>query len=136
MSVDRYTQKAHIKAAEGRRVIAEVNRLAADIGRCERTITSVAADLNSVNAKYQGTRNTRDEVEYLKVLLDCAKRKLAWEKQIVSLKKRAPALLESMSKVMNDSDHPPTDELKTQMLNALQSIQGALERLQAVETVA
>ncbi len=92
------------------------------------------ADLNEVNAKNQGTRNTREEVEFLKVLLDCAKRKLAWEKQISSLKKRAPALLESMTGIMNDHDHPPTEELKAEMLHALQLIQSALARLQALET--
>ena len=134
VSVNRYAQKAHVKAAERQRVLAEVNHLARDIGRCERTIASVLADLNLVNAKYQGTRNTREEVEFLKVLLDCAKRKLAWEKQIASLKRRAPALLESMAKVMNDRDFPPTEELKTEMLHALHLVQSALERLQALET--
>jgi len=133
MSVDRYTQKAHIKAAEGRRVIAEVNRLAADIGRCERTITSVAADLNSVNAKYQGTRNTRDEVEYLKVLLDCAKRKLAWEKQLASLQKRTPAVLEKMAALLNDPQNPPADQTRVEILQALQKVQNAMARLQGIE---
>jgi hypothetical protein len=134
MTVDRYTQRAHVKAAERRRILVEVNQLATDIARCERMIGSVLTELNSVNAKYQGPRTTRDEVQFLKVLLDCAKRKLAWEKQIASLKRRAPAVLDNMTKIMNDTDHPPTDELKTEMLQALQSIQAALERLQAVET--
>ena len=107
--MNRYTEKANIKAAERRRVLAEVNQLAVNIGRSERTIASVMADLNMVNAKYQGTRNTREEVEFLKVLLDCAKRKLAWEKQISSLKKRAPALLESMTGIMNDQSGPSAE---------------------------
>ncbi len=93
-------------------------------------------DLNAINAKYQGTRNTREEVEFLEVLLDCAKKKLAWEKQISSLKKRAPALLESMTGIMNDPDHPPGDELKSEILRSLQAIQSALGRLQALETSA
>lgn len=134
MSVNRYIEKANIKAAERRRVLTEVNQLAASIERCERTIASVMADLNVINAKYQGTRTTREEVEFLEVLLDCAKKKLAWEKQITSLKKRAPALLESLAGIMNDRDHPPTEELKTEMLHSLQSIQSALQRLQAMET--
>lgn len=132
--MDRYTQKANIKAAERRRILAEVNQLATDIARCERTIGSVVTELNSVNAKYQGPRTTREEIEFLKVLLDCAKRKLAWEKQIASLKRRAPAVLDDMTKIMNDTDHPLTDELKTEMLQALQSVQGALQRLQAIQT--
>jgi hypothetical protein len=133
MSVERYTQTAHIKAAERRRVLGELNQLAADIGRCQETIESVMAELNSVNTKYQGERSTKQEVEYLTILLACAKRKLAWEKQIASLKKRAPALLESMAKIMNDREHPPTEELKAEMLRALQIVQGALERMNVPE---
>lgn len=136
MSVNRYQQAGNIKAAERRRVLAEVNQLAAGIGRGEQTITSVMGDLNSINAKYQGPRTTREEVEFLKVLLDCAKRKLAWEKQIASLKKRAPALLESMTAIMSDTDHPPGEELKSEMLRSLQAIQSALQRLQSLETTA
>jgi hypothetical protein len=132
--MDRYTQKMSVKAAEGRRVVNEVNRLAADIRRSGETITSVIADMNSINAKYQGPRTTREEVEFLKVLLACAKRKLAWEKQIASLKKRAPALLESMTRIMTDRSHPPAEELQAEMLQALQSIQSALQRLQALES--
>jgi|SRR5579863_316853 len=133
MGVDRYTQRAQIKAAERRRMLAEVNQLANDIGRCEKTITSVLADIGAINAKYQGTRSTQEEIEFLKVLLDCAKRKLAWEKQIASLKRRAPGLVETMSDVMNDEEHPPTEEMKIEMLKALQLIEGALQRLQAAE---
>jgi len=92
------------------------------------------ADLKNINEKYQGTRSTRQEIEFLKVLLDCAKRKLAWEKQIASLKRRAPGLLENMSRTMNDSEFPPPDDLKADMLRALQLVQGAIQRLQALDT--
>jgi hypothetical protein len=130
MAVDRYTERANIKAAERRRIIAAVNQLAADIERCERTVGAVMAELNAVNAKYDGPRTTREEVEYLKVLLECAKKKLSWEKQIASLKRRAPAVVEKMSDIMNDTDHPPSDELKVEMLQVLQAVQAALKRLQ------
>ena len=133
MSVNRYVQQGHIKAAERRRVLAEMQQLAASIARCEETISSVMADLKSANEKFQGDRSTRQEVEYLTILLDCAKRKLSWEKQIASLKKRAPELLERVSKIMKDRDHPPSDELKSEMLRLLQIVQGALERLQGQE---
>jgi hypothetical protein len=125
---------AQVRAAERQRTLAELNQLAVDIGRCERTIASVMAELNAVNAKYQGPRATRDDVEYLTVLLDCAKKKLAWEKQITSLKKRAPNLLESMTRLLTDKDYPPTDAVKDEMLRALQVIQGALERLQGTDS--
>jgi hypothetical protein len=133
MSVERYTQAAHVKAAERRRVLDELKQLAVDIERCQETISSVMAELDATNAKYQGERATRQEVEYLTVLLACAKRKLAWEKQIASLKKRAPALLESMAGIMNDRDHPPTEELKAEMLRSLQIVQAALARFNPPE---
>lgn len=131
---ERYTQKAQVKAAERRRILAELKQLAADIERCERTIGSVMAELNAVNARYQGERSTKQEVEYLTILLECAKKKLAWEKQIASLKKRAPVLLEQMGGIMHDRDFPPTEELKAEMLRSLQIVQGALQRLQVAET--
>jgi hypothetical protein len=133
MSADRLTQRLQIKAAERRKTLGELKELAVDIDRCQETIVSVMAELNSVNAKYQGERSTRQEVEYLTVLLACAKKKLAWEKQIASLQNRAPKLLERMSATMTDPDLPPTEETKAEMLQSLQSVQKALARLQPPE---
>ncbi|MDB6023001.1 MAG: Inhibitor of kappaB kinase gamma-like protein [Pedosphaera sp.] len=133
MSVNRYIQQGQIKTAERRKVLAEVQQLGVSVGRCQETISSVMAELKSANAKYGGERSTRQEVEYLTVLLDCAKKKLAWEKQIASIKKRAPELLERMSKILGDTDHPPADDLKAEMLRSLQIVQGALQSLQAQE---
>jgi|SRR5581483_10460196 len=130
MSADRHTQMAQVRAGERRRLLEELNQLATDIGRCEQTINAVMAQLNAVNTKYQGPRTTRQDVEYLTALLDCAKRKLAWEKDVSSMQKRAPALMESMAKMLNDPDFPPSEESKGDMLRALQAVQAALEKLQ------
>ena len=116
-------------AAEQRQIVSELNALVGDIERCEKTITAVNSELQQLNTKYQGERNTRQDVEYLSGLLDCAKRKLAWEKQIASVQKRTPALLESMQRHMNDPKNPPREEMRLQMLNSLQALQGAMERL-------
>ena len=133
MSAERYTQLYQIKAAEARRALEELNQLASDVERCERTIASVMAELNSVNTKFAGPRTTQQDVEYLTVLLHCAKSKLEWEKKITGLRKRAPVVLESMTKVLNEPDFPPTEEMKGEMLRALQAVQSALERLQACD---
>lgn len=132
MSLDRYTQKVNIKAAEHRKLLEELKQLAVSVERCMDTISGVMAELTAVNSKYQGQRTTRDEVDYLTVLLDCAKKKLAWEKQIGSLRKRSPVLLGELMKALNDKDFPPSEEMKAQMLNSLQAVQGALERLQGI----
>ena len=108
-----------------------MQQLAVSIGRCQETIEGLMAELAAVNAKYEGRRRTtREEVEYLTELLSCAKQKLAWEKQITSLKKRAPDLLKDISKTLSDREFPPTEELKSEMLQSLQIVQTALERLQ------
>ncbi len=132
MSADRHTQMAQVRATERRKLLEELNELAADIGRCEQAINAVMTQLNAVNTQFQGPRTTRQDVEYLTALLDCAKRKLAWEKDVSSMQKRAPALLESMTKMLNDPDFPPSEETKSEMLRALQSVQAALEKLQGI----
>jgi hypothetical protein len=121
-------------AALQRQVILELNEIARDIERSEKIILKLNQDLQSVNAKFQGPRGTREDVAYLTALLECAKRKLAWEKQISSLQKRTPALMERMSAVMHDEQAPPSAEVRDQMLHALQAIQAAMERLQSANS--
>src|SRR5579862_4386691 len=83
--------------AQQQRIIRELNDMVKDIERSEKMILALNRDLQVVNAKFQGPRNTRDDVAYLTSLLECAKRKLAWEKQITSLQKRTPSLMERMA---------------------------------------
>src|SRR5689334_1818144 len=116
--------------AQQQQVVAELNSIVKDIERSEKTILALNRDLQAINQKFQGPRSTRDDVEYLTGLLDCAKRKLAWEKQIASLQKRTPFLMERMSAILHDPKAPPSTEIRQQMLQALQAIQAAMERLQ------
>ena len=112
-------------------VILELNAIVRDIERSEKTILALNRELQAVNTKYQGPRNTREDVAYLTSLLECAKRKLAWEKQISSLQKRTPGLMERMGALLNDPKSPPSADARDQMLHALQAIQAAMERLQS-----
>ena len=121
-------------ANEQRQVISELQTLVKDIERAEKTIVGLKGELESVNSKYQGQRNTREDVAYLTALLDCAKKKLAWEKNIASLQKRTPQVLEKMSKLIHDPQNPPTEESRTNMLGSLQAVQAAMERLQSVHS--
>ena len=121
-------------AAQQQAVVLELNALAKDIERCERTLSTLRAELDMVNSKYAGQRNTREDIAYLTGLLDCAKKKLAWEKQIASLQKRTPALLEKMTAAMNDPRSPMSNDLRAQMLRSLQGIQAAMERLHPTAT--
>ena len=117
-------------AAQQQQVILDLNVLVKDIERSEKTISALKRELERINATYQGPRNTRQDIGYLTGLLECAKKKLAWEKQIASLQKRTPALMERMAGIINDPKNPPSAQMRDQLLQALQAIQSAMERLQ------
>ena len=114
-------------------VIRELETLVKDIERAENTITTLKAELEEVNIKHQGRKTTRDDIAYLQDLLRCANRKLAWEKQIASLQKRTPSIMERMSKLINDPSAPADNAARTAMLASLQKVQAAMERLQGVK---
>lgn len=116
--------------AQQRQIIIELNALVKDIERSEKTISALDRELGEVNSQYRGPRNTRQDIAYLTALLDCAKKKLAWEKQIASLQKRTPVLLEQMAGIMKEQKNPLSPENQAQMLRALQSVQSAMQRLQ------
>lgn len=121
--------------AQQRQVVAELNGIVKDIERCERTITELQTELGAINSRFSGPRNTRQDIEYLTSLLNCAKKKLAWEKNLSSLQKRTPQVLETMTSLLNDPKNPPAEATRSEMLHALQGVQGAMERLQNVQTL-
>jgi t-SNARE complex subunit (syntaxin) len=82
--------------ARQQRALAELQNLARDIERCEKTISDLKAELESINSKHQGRRTTRDDIAYLTDLLRCANKKLVWEKQSASVQKRTPLILETV----------------------------------------
>ena len=116
--------------AEQKSLIADLNGLLKDIERCEQMIMSLKAELERINATFQSPRTTRQDIEYLSGLLACAKKKLNWEKQLASLQKRTPILLEQMTRLLTDPKNPPTEEIRAGMLGVLQGIQTTMERLQ------
>jgi len=120
-------------AGQSRLVIADLQSLVKDIERCEKTMTALKTELAAVNSKYQGPRNTREDIAYLTALLDCAKKKLAWEKNIASLQKRTPDILGKMMSLINDPQNPPPEDTRSQMLSSLQAVQLAMERLQQIK---
>src|SRR6266702_3028849 len=120
-------------AREQREVILQLNALVNDIDRCEKTIAGLKVELDAVNAKHQGRNSTREDIAYLTDLLVCAKKKLAWEKQMASLQKRTPDLMDRITRLMNDPQAPPAEEMRTEMFRALQQVQAAIERLDKVK---
>lgn len=133
MSASKQLKESHRAAQKHLELVAELQELVQDITRCEKTISTLQAELNENNKKFPGQRTTKQDVEFLTALLDCAKRKLAWEKQIASLQKRTPDLLERMSSFLNDPVNPPGNETRVQILEALQAVQATMERLQSID---
>jgi hypothetical protein len=120
-------------ALQQRQTIQELETLVKDIERCEKTITDLKFELEAVNRRHQNRRTTRDDVDYLTDLLKCANKKLVWEKHIGSLQKRTPAVLESVSTVINDPQLPENDPARLVILRSLQTVQAAMARLQMAE---
>ena len=120
-------------AARQQQVILELNGLVRDIERCEKTIIDLKKELDAVNLKHKGRTTTREDIDYLTDLLSCAKKKLTWEKHMASLQKRAPLILESVSTLVNNTQAPPEEQARAQILQSLAAVQGAMERLQNVK---
>jgi len=113
-------------------VAVQLQGLLTSIERAERTISDLKAELQSVNEKHRERRTTQEDIDYLTALLNCAHRKLGWEKQVLSLRKRAPALMQGIVEIMNDPQHPPSEEMCATLLGALQQVKAAMERLETV----
>jgi hypothetical protein len=124
---------AQKSALQQHEVISELDALVRDIERCEKTIGDLQSELARVNSNYPSPRTTRQDIDYLSDLLKCARKKLAWEKQIASLQKRTPVILEKMSGLLNDPKNPPEEKARLEMLQALQRVQATMERLQNVQ---
>ena len=133
MSSLKEQKQAQKSAQDQRQVIAELNSVVRDIERCEKSALELQNDLVAANTQYPSPRSTREDISYLTELLKCANKKLVWEKHMVSLQKRMPALLEKLSAVMNDSQNPPPEEVRAELLRALQGVQAAMERLQTAK---
>ena len=133
MSSIKQIRNAEKSLLQQQQVVLQLNRLIKDIERCDQTILTLQNELAAINSKYPSPRSTPEDVSYLTDLLKCAKKKLGWEKQIASLQKRTPTILETMSRLLNDPQNPPAPDMRTVMLRALQELQAAMERLQSLK---
>ncbi|MEW6157851.1 MAG: hypothetical protein AB1813_10485 [Verrucomicrobiota bacterium] len=114
-------------------VVHDLETLVKSIERCEKTILDLQAELVAVNSKHQDRKTTQQDIAYLNDLLRCAHQKLSWEKQVASLQKRVPVLLERIGALNNDPKHPPDEAMRGAMVRALQAVQAAMEKLQQVK---
>lgn len=109
----------------------DLERILKGIERSEDLLTSLRIEMDEVGRKYPPQRTTQEDVDFLTDLLACAKKKLLLEKQIESLKKRVPEVLEIVSSFITDSEAPPSPEMQGEVLGMLKNVQQAMERLDA-----
>lgn len=118
-------------AAQQKALIPELQALVGDIERCEKAIVSLKNDLEGVNTRHANRQTTQDDIHYLEDLLACARKKLVWEKQMASLQKRTPDLMQRVESLVNHPESDPGEETRTAMLDCLRNVQGAMQRLQS-----
>jgi|AGTN01.1.fsa_nt_gi hypothetical protein len=114
-------------------VLHELQSLVKSIERGENLLAELKDDTTAMNQKHQHRRTTREDIAYLEDLLKCARKKLAWEKQMENVAKRTPVVLAQISSVMNDTRFPPEDSLRAQVVQLLQSVQTAMTRLEVAK---
>ncbi len=131
MMTAKYLRQLERNTARENRILADLEAMAKDVERCEKTLVDLQQNLTALNSKYKGPRSTQQDVEYLSGLLDCAKKKLVWEKHIGSLRKRAPALAEEVSALLSNPHTARPEETRAKILIPLEQVRAALERLQA-----
>jgi len=115
-------------------VVHELQSLVKSIERAETLLAELKEDTTAMNIKHQHRTTTRDDIAYLEDLLKCAKKKLAWEKQMENVAKRTPEVLAQVSSVMNDTKYPPDDQTRLQVVEYLQSVQTAMTRLEIAKS--
>lgn len=113
-----------------RQLLLVLASLVKSIERSEKMITELKEGIEAVNLKHRDRKTTREDVAYLEDLLRCAKKKLAWEEKMESLRQRIPAVLANVSTIMNDAKNPPAEEIRTAVIQSLSTMQGAMERLE------
>jgi hypothetical protein len=135
MSTSKQLKEARKVALAQQSIVGELQALARDIERCERTILTLQRELEQVNVKHAGRTTTQDDINYLEDVLSCAKRKLVWEKQIASLQKRTPELMQRVEALVNHPQSSPDEQTRKALMESLHQVQGAMHRLQGGKTV-
>lgn len=129
MATHKELKEAERVAQQQRLAITDLQDLAKDIERCERTIVTLKEELEQVNARHASRQSTQEDIDYLEDLLACAKRKLVWEKQMASLQKRTPELMQRIEDLVNHPQSSPDEQTRASMLEALHSVQASMKRL-------
>jgi len=132
MSLRKENSLAAKAVSQQRHVAEELQSLLASIERAERTIIELKAELELANHTYRDRKTTQEDVDFLTALLKCANKKLGWEKQVSSLRKRTPGIMQDIAALMQDAKHPPGEAMCATLLQSMQQVKAAMDRLEQV----
>jgi hypothetical protein len=130
MSSRKEYRQAAKSVSKQHEVTLELQALLASIEKAERTITELKSELEAANRTHQVRTTTQQDIDFLTALLKCANKKLGWEKQVASLKKRAPGVMQELATIMQDTKNPPSEETCAMLLQTMQQVKAAMERLE------
>ena len=133
MSTSRQIKEEQRVAAQQKSLIGELQALAIDIERCDKTVQGLRTELLAVNERHANRTTTQHDIAYLEDLLACARKKLVWEKQITSLQKRTPELMERVEALVNHPNSNPDEETRNALMTSLTQVQTSMKRLNEVK---
>lgn len=133
MSTSRQIKEEQRVTAQQKGLVGELQALVNDIDRCDKTVQSLKAELQSINERHAGRTTTQHDIAYLEDLLACARKKLVWEKQIMSLQKRTPELMQRVEVLVNHPSSNPDEETRNALMSSLTQVQGSMKRLNEVK---
>ena len=133
MSTPRQIKEEQRVSAQQKGLIGELQALVKDIERCEKTVQSLKEELQGVNARHANRTTTQHDIAYLEDLLGCARKKLIWEKQISSLQKRTPELMQRVEELVNHPQSNPDEETRNALMGSLTEVQASMKRLNEIK---
>jgi uncharacterized protein YoxC len=129
MSTPRQLKIEQQVASQQRGLIGELQALVKDLERAEKTVSSLKAELGGVNERHANRTTTQHDIAYLEDLLACARKKLVWEKQIASLQKRTPELMQRVESLVNHPQSNPDQQMQDSLMHSIKEVQAAMQRL-------
>jgi predicted nucleic acid-binding Zn-ribbon protein len=133
MSTSRQIKEEQRVSAQQKGLVGELQALVKDIERCEKTVQGLKTELQGVNERHANRTTTQDDIAYLEDLLACARKKLVWEKQIASLQKRTPELMQRVEVLVNHPNSNPDEETRNGLMGSLTEVQASMRRLNEIK---
>ena len=129
MSTARQIKTEQRVSGQQKGLVGELQALVKDLERAEKTVNSLKSELGSVAERHANRTTTQHEIAYLEDILACFRKKLVWEKQIASLQKRTPELMQRVEALVNHPQSNPDQETQDALMKSVLEVQASVKRL-------